>query len=108
MGLRICKASLSGAPWGHRERSFAYPGCYAYVKGVIMTGNDLQCRRRKIGLTQRQLAKELCVSIQSVQFWETGRRNMSRSTEKLFCLLYGFDFNASKGAFDDDRLLIKN
>ena len=68
-----------------------------------MIGKELQSKRKKIGLTQKQLAKELCVSRCSVDFWEQGRRNMSRSTEKLFCLLYDFDFNCSQYTFQDDK-----
>lgn len=66
-----------------------------------MTPEDLKRYRLSLGLTQRELAVALCVSVRSVVAWETGTRNMPPSCQKLFCILYGLPFVSSRADYDD-------
>ncbi len=45
-------------------------------------GNKLQTLRKQRGLTQEQLARQLCVSRQTVSSWETGRNMPDMDTIK--------------------------
>lgn len=67
-----------------------------------MTGEILQRRRKILSITQKDLAKELCVTIACVSLWESNQRKIPKSMEKLFCLLYDYDFiNVSSSLYDD-------
>lgn len=48
-----------------------------------MTGQELRTRRLALGLTQAELANRLGVTVTTVTYWETGRRNMPRTAELL-------------------------
>lgn len=41
-----------------------------------MTGSELRSERKALGLTQRQIAKALGVSLTAVAYWERGERPM--------------------------------
>ncbi len=60
-----------------------------------MNGQTLHCKRLSLDLTQKELASDLCVSIGAVSLWESGKRKIPLSIEKLFCLIYGFEFEKS-------------
>ena len=47
-----------------------------------MTGSELQEARRKLGLTQEQLADEIGASLASVRNWEQGRCKVNRVAAK--------------------------
>ena len=68
-----------------------------------MDSHTLHCKRVQLGLTQKELAKQLCVSPASVSLWESGKRTFPLPVEKLFCLLYDIPFEStcSKSAFDN-------
>ena len=66
-----------------------------------MKSNELKQHRKELGLTQRELAKELCVTVRAVVSWETNTRKMPKSVEKLFCILYGIEFK-NNVVFNDD------
>lgn len=69
-----------------------------------MTSDQLKQYRVSLGLTQAQLASELCVTRRTVISWETGARSMPLPVEKLFCLLHDLPFNPRPGAaLLDDR-----
>lgn len=69
-----------------------------------MTADQLKQYRVSLGLTQSQLASELCVTRRAVISWETGSRSMPLPVEKLFCILYNLPFNSRPGAaVQDDR-----
>ena len=69
-----------------------------------MTSDQLKQYRQSLGLTQSQLASELCVTRRAVISWETGSRSMPLPVEKLFCLLYDLPFNPrSDRPLLDDR-----
>ena len=55
-----------------------------------------------MGLTQKQLADELCVSPASVSLWESGKRSIPLPVQKLFCLLFDYPFSRDS-SFDDDN-----
>lgn len=48
-----------------------------------MTGEELQARRRALGLTQEQLARALGLSINTLQNWEINRYAPPASTAAL-------------------------
>ena len=66
-----------------------------------MNGLSLKNKRIKKGLSQKDIANDLCVSIGAVSLWESDQRKIPRSIEKLFCLLYGFKFQ-KKNIYNDD------
>jgi len=67
-----------------------------------MTGKTLQCKRKELGITQKDLAGDLCVSVGAVSLWESDQRKIPQSIEKLFCLLYGLEFKPyNVGNFDN-------
>jgi len=65
-----------------------------------MTGKSLHSKRLKIGITQKDLAKSLCVTVGCVSLWESEKRSIPKSIEKLFCILYDFPFN-EKDIYND-------
>jgi len=67
-----------------------------------MNGRTLQRKRLSLDLTQKELASDLCVSIGAVSLWESGQRKIPLSIEKLFCLIYGFEFKKSD-IYNDDQ-----
>jgi len=67
-----------------------------------MSPDDLKRYRKDFKLTQKQLAKELCVTVRAVVSWETGSRNMPLSIEKLFCILFNLPFNPASSSVADD------
>ncbi len=52
-----------------------------------MTGADLKRRRRRLKLTQAELAKLIGVAKNTVARWERGELGMSKTTAKLIDLL---------------------
>ena len=67
-----------------------------------MTGPELKQHRKELELTQKELAKELCVTVRAVVSWETGSRNMPPCVEKLFCLLYNISFKSRQVTHKDE------
>ena len=47
------------------------------TKNDINLGKKIKKYRRKLGLTQEQLAEEICLSQKYIQFIETGKRRPS-------------------------------
>lgn len=68
-----------------------------------MTGPELKQHRKDLHLTQKKLAKELCVTVRAVVSWETGSRNMPLPIVKLFCLLFDLPFQVYRSPVDDDQ-----
>ena len=62
---------------------------------------DLKRKRENLGLSQKDLAVALCVSVRTVVSWETGSRNMPLCCQRLFCMLYGLPFTLPKVPIDD-------
>ena len=67
-----------------------------------MTGPELKQHRKELELTQKELARELCVTVRAVVSWETGSRNMPPCVEKLFCLLYDIPFKSRQVSHKDE------
>lgn len=67
-----------------------------------MTGPELKQHRKELELTQKELAKALCVTVRAVVSWETGSRNMPPCVEKLFCLLYNIPFKSRQVTHKDE------
>lgn len=57
-----------------------------------MNIEDLRRYRKQFKMTQKDLARELCVSYWTVVSWETGKREIPFCCQKLFCILHGIDF----------------
>jgi putative transcriptional regulator len=52
-----------------------------------MNKEDVKALRKKLGLTQAQLAEKMGVTLQAVQHWEQGRRAVTGSAKMLMqCL----------------------
>jgi transcriptional regulator with XRE-family HTH domain len=68
-----------------------------------MKPDELKDHRKRLNLTQKELAKELCVTVRAVVSWETGTRNMPLSVEKLFCLLFDLPFRIRRSPVVDDQ-----
>ena len=68
-----------------------------------MKPEELKELRKRLNLTQKELAKELCVTVRAVVSWETGTRNMPLSIEKLLCLIYDLPFRVRRSSVVDDR-----
>ena len=62
---------------------------------------ELKKKRSDLGITQRDLATALCVSVRTVISWETGTRTMPLCCQRLFCMLYGLPFDVPKAPIDD-------
>ncbi len=60
-----------------------------YANGIILlvTGLELQKRRRVLGLTQTELAEQLGVHWSTVARWEQGVRKISQPVARLVMLL---------------------
>jgi len=59
-----------------------------------MTGIELKKHRKDLKLSRESLAFDLCVSVETINSWESGRRNIHPGFEKLFCTLYDIPFKA--------------
>lgn len=57
-----------------------------------MNIDDLRRYRKQFKMTQKDLARELCVSYWTVVSWETNKREIPFCCQKLFCILHGIDF----------------
>lgn len=53
-----------------------------------MDGKQLKKIRAKMGISQTELARQLCVARNTVNRWEMGIRTISPSVEKLLRLIY--------------------
>ena len=51
--------------------------------------NIIKQVREKFALTQLQLAREMCVSLDTVKSWESGRNQIPPMALKLISVLYG-------------------
>ena len=60
---------------------------YSIIKEVFMTSEQIKRLRKKLGLTQRQLAEELGVPTNTVARWEQGERTPSPPTLKALKFL---------------------
>ena len=67
-----------------------------------MIGPELKQHRKELELTQKELARELCVTVRAVVSWETGSRNMPPCVEKLFCLLYDIPLKSRHVSRNDE------
>lgn len=68
-----------------------------------MTGEEFKKHRKDLKLSRGALAFDLCVSIETINSWESGRRNIHPGFEKLFCTLYNLSFKApSKFKYEDE------
>lgn len=65
-----------------------------------MTGKDFKEHRKDLRLTREQLARELCVSVYTLDSWETDRRAIPACCEKLFCILYNLPFKGPDKVLD--------
>jgi DNA-binding transcriptional regulator YiaG len=61
-------------------------------KWGFMTAEQMKKNRKDLKLTREQLAHDLCVSKATIDSWESGRRVIPLSCEKLFCVLYNLPF----------------
>lgn len=57
-----------------------------------MTGKEFKEHRKALKLTREQLSRDLCVSVYTLDSWETDRRAIPACCEKLFCTLYNLPF----------------
>lgn len=62
------------------------------VNHLIMSSFDIKLFREKNGLSQKDLAEYLSVSIRAIQSWEQGYRNIPQSAIKLMSY-YGDNHN---------------
>lgn len=68
-----------------------------------MNDTNLQRKVSELGLTQKEVSKSLCVSESAVSLWLSGDRKIPRSIEKLFCLVYGYEYDPSSDCYDDEN-----
>ena len=52
-------------------------------KGKTMNGDDIKALRERLAISQRELAQRIGVAKATVQFWEQGRGEPKRKTEKI-------------------------
>lgn len=57
-----------------------------------MTGSEFKRFRVERNLSKIQLAHDLCVTVYTLDSWETDRRSIPLPVQKLFHLLYGIPF----------------
>lgn len=60
-----------------------------------MTSKQLKEHRSGLGITQTQMAVNLCVSRIAYHRWENGNK-IPLSIQKLYCLMYGVPFKNPK------------
>jgi DNA-binding XRE family transcriptional regulator len=65
-----------------------------------MKGFELQKKRIYLGLTQAQLARDMCLSKWTIIRWESGENPFPLWAEKYFCLIYGIPFTGSMPAHE--------
>lgn len=65
-----------------------------------MKGSELQKKRVELGLTQNDLARDMCLSKWTIVRWESGENPFPLWAEKYFCLLYGIPFNGRMKAHE--------
>lgn len=68
-----------GVPTDAGNIAFVWRGRYTLVMKTV----DIKTLRRKMGMSQRELADYLCVSQVAVSHWERGERIPSRPIRKL-------------------------
>ena len=56
----------------------------------ILRGAEIRSLRKRLGMTQEELAKLLGVTANTVARWERGELGLSHSTAKLFSILKGW------------------
>lgn len=56
-----------------------------------MTSEQFKSHRQSLGFTQKEIAKNLCVSYWTVVKWENGGE-IPLCCQKLFCLMYDISF----------------
>ena len=65
-------------------------------------GKNIAACRKKAGITQEQLAEQLCVSVSAVSQWETGKTFPDLSAIPVLCRVLGV---TSDELLDIDRVL---
>jgi DNA-binding transcriptional regulator YiaG len=65
-----------------------------------MTAQEFKAYRLKLGMTQREVARHLCVTPVAVHYWESGRNPIPEMASKLFCLIFGFSYRPSSSEPD--------
>jgi DNA-binding transcriptional regulator YiaG len=55
--------------------------------------NIIKVVRKTFNLTQVQLSKEMCVSLDTIKSWETGRNPVPPLAKKYIFIRFGITFN---------------
>lgn len=62
-----------------------------------LTGREMRERRNEMRISQKTLARQMCVHAQSISDWECGRRSITPAIGRLFWLTYALTVPPKEG-----------